>query len=81
MKNSYNDDEYITAGKLKIHIALGYQIISQGGFALDIFTGVGIKNKTFDSPGSEMDDFLGDLKLTNKFTVSVPLGLTFGYAF
>ncbi|MBN1108046.1 MAG: hypothetical protein JXR66_03560 [Bacteroidales bacterium] len=81
MKNSADDNEYITAAKLNIHLALGYQIISKGGFALDIFTGVGIKNKSYDSPGMEMDEFLDDLNLTNKFTVSVPLGLTFGYAF
>jgi len=81
MKNSEVETEYITAGKLNAHIALGYQVITKGGFALDIFTGIGIKNKTFDSSSSENDDLFDVLNLNNKFTVSVPLGLTFGYAF
>ncbi len=81
MKNSEVETEYITASKLNAHIALGYQVITKGGFALDIFTGIGIKNKTFDSSSTDTDELFNDLKLNNKFTVSVPLGLTFGYAF
>ena len=81
MKNSKDETEYITASKLNVHVALGYQVITKGGFALDIFTGIGIKNKTFDSSSTETNDLFDDLKLNNKFTVSVPLGLTFGYAF
>lgn len=81
MKNSMDNSQYVTASKMNIHIALGYQVISKGGFALDIYTGFGVKNKTFETPEGEMEQWLDDLNLTNKFTVSVPLGFTFGYAF
>lgn len=81
MKNSEDASEYIQAAKLNVHIALGYQVITKGGFALDIYTGFGVKNKNFDSSSPETDQLFEDLKLTDKFTVSVPLGLTFGYAF
>ena len=81
MKNSMDNSQYVTASKMNIHIALGYQVISKGGFALDIYTGFGVKNKTFETPEGEMEQWLDDFNLTNKFTVSVPLGFTFGYAF
>ena len=81
MKSSIDNSQYVTASKMNIHVVMGYQIISKGGFALDIYTGLGVKKKTFETPGGEMENWLDDLQLTNKFTVSVPLGFTFGYAF
>jgi hypothetical protein len=81
MKNSKDASEYIQAAKLNVHLALGYQVVTKGGFALDIYTGFGVKNKSFDTSSAETDELFEDLKLTNKFSVSVPLGLTFGYAF
>jgi hypothetical protein len=81
MKNSVDNSQYVSASKLNMHVAMGYQVITKGGFALDIFTGVGVKKKAFDTPGGEMEQWLDDLKLTNKFTVSVPFGFSFGYAF
>jgi hypothetical protein len=81
MKNSEDNSKYVEASKLNIHVAMGYQVITKGGFALDIYTGFGVKNKTFNSPGGQMDDWLDNLNLINKFTVSVPIGFTFGYAF
>jgi hypothetical protein len=81
MKNTADHSQYVTASKLNIHLAMGYQVITKGGFALDIFTGLGVKNKTFDSPGGDLEDWTDALSLTNKFTVSVPFGFTFGYAF
>jgi hypothetical protein len=81
MKNSLDDSQYAAASKLNINVVMGYQVITKGGFALDIYTGLGVKNKTFESPNGEMADWLDDLNLTNKFTVSVPFGFTFGFAF
>jgi hypothetical protein len=81
MKNNYDDSQYLTASKMNIHCVFGYQIITKGGFALDIYTGLGVKSKAYETPGGEMEEWLDDLNLTNKFTVSVPLGFTFGYAF
>jgi hypothetical protein len=79
--NSEIRDNYIHASKLQAHIALGYQIITKGGFALDIFTGIGIKNKKYDFSSEGTDDFFGQMELKDKFTVSIPLGFSFGYAF
>jgi len=81
MTSSADDSQYGTASKMNINVLLGYQVITKGGFALDIYTGFGVKNKAYDTPGGEMETWLDDLNLTNKFTVGIPLGLTFGYAF
>jgi hypothetical protein len=81
LMNSEVHDNYVQASKLQAHVALGYQIITKGGFALDIFTGIGIKNKKYDTSSPETNNFFEDLKLNNKFTVSIPLGFSFGYAF
>jgi len=79
MKNNMDHSQYVTASKLNINLVMGYQVITKGGFALDIYTGLGVKNKTFES--NEMGNWLNDLNLINKFTISVPFGFTFGYAF
>ena len=81
MKNSADESQYVSASKLNIHGVLGYQVITKGGFALDIYTGLGVKNKSYETPEGDMEDWLDDLNLTNRFTVSVPFGFTFGYAF
>ncbi|MCU0460645.1 MAG: DUF3575 domain-containing protein [Bacteroidales bacterium] len=79
--NSVIRDNYIAAGKFQAHVALGYQLITKGGFALDIFTGIGVKNKSYDFSNQGTDDFFEDFELKNKFTVSIPFGFSFGYAF
>ena len=81
MKNSIDPDIYFGATKLNIHCAFGYQVITKGGFALDIFTGLGLKQKTFDTSHLGTNDTFNDWKLNNKFTVSVPFSFSFGYAF
>jgi hypothetical protein len=81
VKNNQIADEYIKASKLNVNVVLGYQVISKGGFALDVFTGLGLKNKTFSTSDASMDKTLGDLEMTNKTTIGVPLGFSFGYAF
>ena len=62
MKNSMDNSQYVTASKMNIHIALGYQVISKGGFALDIYTGFGVKNKTFETPEGEMEQTIADFE-------------------
>lgn len=81
LMNSEIRDNYVSATKLQVHVALGYQVITKGGFALDIFTGIGIKNKSYSFSNENTDDFFDDFELKDKFTISVPFGLTFGYAF
>ena len=77
IKNNKEPDKYFDASKLTITCDLGYQIITKGHFALDIYTGLGLKMKSYDVNGFELSDW----KLLNKTTVSVPLGFSFGYAF
>lgn len=79
--NSEIRENYVRASKLQAHVALGYQLITKGGFALDIFTGIGIKNKSYDFSSQSTDDFFNDFEFSNKFTISVPFGFSFGYAF
>lgn len=79
--NSEVHSSYVGASKLQFHVALGYQVITKGGFALDIFTGIGVKNKSFDMSVMSTDNFFDEFELSNRFTVSIPFGLSFGYAF
>lgn len=81
MKYKADESQYVAASKMNIHAVFGYQVITKGGFALDIYTGVGVKNRAYETAGGDMENWLDDLNLTNKFTISVPLGFTFGYAF
>jgi hypothetical protein len=81
LKNNKVPSEYFSASKLNINVAFGYQIITKGGFALDIFTGIGLKNKKFDTSNSETNQTFRDWKLNNKTSIGVPLGFSFGYAF
>jgi len=76
-----NDDEANKLGIQKINFngVIGYQIISGGGFALDVFTGLGVKNIKYTIEG-ETDDII-DGELEDKFTPAVAFGLNFGYAF
>jgi hypothetical protein len=73
-----NADDKISAQKININACVGYQMITKGGFTLDIFTGMGFVSRKFDFGGDS-----GDLysELQGKTGVSIPLGLYFGYAF
>jgi hypothetical protein len=81
LKNSIEKDNYFKATKLNINVVFGYQIISKGGFALDIYTGLGFKNKKYDLSSIGGSTTLSDLELDNKSGVSVPFAFSFGYAF
>jgi hypothetical protein len=81
IKNNKENDKYFTASKLNINCVFGYQLITKGGFALDIYTGLGMKNKKFDSTGFDLGETFSDWKLNSRTTIGVPFGLSFGYAF
>jgi hypothetical protein len=71
-------DDYFKGTKLTFAGVLGYQMISSGGFALDVFTGLGFKNREFSfSNGSTFDE--GDFG--NKKGMNIAFGFNFGYAF
>ncbi|HDJ32752.1 MAG TPA: hypothetical protein ENF21_01450 [Bacteroidetes bacterium] len=78
IENKNEPDDYVNATKLNIHGVLGYQLITRGGFVLDIFTGLGFRDMTWDyaQEGSTDLDF-GE----GKGRINVTFGLSFGYAF
>lgn len=73
-----NSSNKVNAQKLNINACIGYQLITSGGFCLDIFTGMGYVSRKWDYQG----DSSGELDLgANKSGISIPLGISFGYAF
>jgi hypothetical protein len=79
LKSKDNSDDKIGATKLNINAVIGYQMITSGGFTLDIFTGMGFASKKWEisSATSEFDTEL----FKDKSSVGIPFGVTFGYAF
>lgn len=74
-----NSSDKVGMTKININGIVGYQLITNGGFALDIFTGLGVKNRKWTASGDSEDIF--DLPFEDRFTASVAFGLSFGYAF
>jgi hypothetical protein len=73
-----NTSDYIGATKLCINAVVGYQLITSGGFTLDIFTGMGYVKREWSFNGSSQ----GELDLgSNRTGINIPLGVSFGYAF
>jgi hypothetical protein len=70
--------DYVTGTKINVNGVIGYQMITSGGFALDIFTGIGFVSRkyTASGDGGEIFDLGG-----NKSSINVPLGFSFGIAF
>lgn len=76
--NKDNKDDQVKATKININGVLGYQLITAGGFTLDIYTGLGFRIKKWEYPSAIDTDF--DFG-TSKNTPMVAFGLNFGYAF
>lgn len=72
-------EDKISATKLNFNGLIGYQLITGGGFALDIYTGLGIKSSKWSYEGNSGDIF--DLGVENKNSPTVAFGMAFGYAF
>ena len=77
IKNKDNPADYIDATKINFNIIFGYQLITSGGFTLNIYTGLGYKLRDYDIPTDS--DF--DFDTINKSAPSVPFGVSFGFAF
>jgi len=77
IKNKSDETQKIAATKLNINGVIGYQMITSGGFTLDIFTGMGFVSRKWDITGTDWDiDTFKD-----RASVSIPFGMSFGYAF
>ncbi len=79
LTNEEVTDDHISLMKLTISGVLGYQLITKGGFALDIFTGFGYKNREYVFAGETWDmeeewPFSGG-------RINIPIGFSFGLAF
>ncbi|HOS72533.1 MAG TPA: hypothetical protein PLZ75_08820 [Bacteroidales bacterium] len=77
IKNKRNTSEYVSATKLNINGVFGYQLITSGGFTLDIFTGLGFVSRKWEVKGTDWDND----SFKDKASVAVPFGFSFGYAF
>ena len=65
--------------KININLCIGYQLITSGGFTLDIFTGMGYVSRKWTYENDEAKETFDLGK--NKSSVSIPFGFSFGYAF
>ena len=74
-----NSSDKINMMKMNFNGIIGYQLITNGGFALDVFTGLGVKSQKWTFDGASEDIF--DLDIENKTSASVAFGFSFGYAF
>ncbi len=75
--NKDNTAEKLKGTKLNVNGIFGYQLITSGGFTLDLFMGMGFVSRNWEVNGTDWD--LGSFK--NKSTVAIPYGFSFGYAF
>lgn len=71
-----NPDNYIKADFFNLVGMMGYQAISSGGFAFDLFTGVGYKNNSYSVSGS-----LNSEKFETKNNTKLYFGFNMGIAF
>lgn len=81
IKNKSNVQDNLKASKLNVNAVIGYQLITSGGFTLDIFTGMGFVSRKWDlnTENTETDFDPGVFK--NRVSASIPFGVSFGYAF
>jgi len=77
IRDQDNPDDYFGASKLNMDVLFGYQLISPGGFTLNIYTGLGYKLRDYDF--AENTQFKFDYG--NEAVPNVAFGFTFGYAF
>ena len=77
IKSKDNELDNIKAQKINLNAAIGYQLITAGGFALDIYSGMGFVSRTWDITGTEFDTDT----FKNRSSVTIPFGFSFGYAF
>jgi hypothetical protein len=78
--NKDDPGDEVAATKLNISIFTGYQLITSGGFTLDVFMGMGLVAKKWDIPDDETSDWDLDV-FKDRATIAVPVGFSFGYAF
>ena len=79
LTNKKDPTQKVNAQKININACIGYQLITSGGFTLDIFTGMGYVKRDWSFEGNNTSTIFDLGK--NKSGVNIPLGFSFGYAF
>lgn len=74
------EEDYVSGTNLILSAAIGYQYISEGGFAFDIFTGFGYQQKDWITSGEGADIGQED-EVAGYNGLKIPLVINFGYAF
>lgn len=77
IRSRENEVDNIRASKLNLNGVFGYQLITSGGFTLDIFTGLGFVSRKWEISGTDWDQD----QFKDRASINVPFGFTFGYAF
>jgi hypothetical protein len=77
IKSKDEEASNIKGSKLNINGVFGYQLITTGGFTLDIFTGMGFVSRKYVITGTDWDQDT----FKDRASINVPFGFTFGYAF
>jgi hypothetical protein len=77
IKNKSDETNNVKGTKLNINGVFGYQLITSGGFTLDIYTGMGFVSRKWEITGTDWDQDT----FKDRASVSVPFGFSFGYAF
>ena len=72
-------EDKIGMTKMNVNAVIGYQMITDGGFTLDFYTGFGFKDMKWSFEGDSGEVF--ELDVNDKASPSVAFGLNFGYAF
>ncbi|MBE0675835.1 MAG: hypothetical protein IH591_14340 [Bacteroidales bacterium] len=75
--NKDDANEYVKGTKINVNGLIGYQMITSGGFTLDLFTGMGFVSREWQASGEGNPFDLG----ANKSSVNVAFGFSFGFAF
>ena len=73
-----NEMDRVDVSKMNFNGVIGYQLITSGGFALDIYAGLGFKVLNWDFSGDSENIFEFG---TSKSVPTVAFGMNFGYAF
>lgn len=79
LKNKMDATESLKGTKINVNGIFGYQLITSGGFTLDIFTGLGFVSRKWEMLGTTWNE--EETAFQDKASVNVPFGLSFGYAF
>lgn len=77
IEDKSNADNNLQGTKINVNAVIGYQMITSGGFTLDIFTGMGMVSKKWEVSGQDFDD----ATFKDKTSVNIPFSVSFGYAF